>query len=90
MIIKTAEEIFALAEKKSQTARGQRVIINRLFRDQDDSDKWPISSRFSVIERAIRHARKFEAESGCAMDPLEYALFLEEDESNIVNDSTNW
>jgi hypothetical protein len=90
MVIKTAEQIFTIAEKKSQTAKGQRVIINRLFRNQDDSDKWPIHNRFSVIERAIRHARKFEAESGCAMDPLEYAMFLEAEETNIVNDSNNW
>jgi len=89
-MIKTAEEICTIAEKKSQTAIGQRVIINRLFRKQDDSDKWPVNGRSSVVERAIRHARKFERDSGCTMDPLEYALFLEAEESRIVNNSDNW
>jgi hypothetical protein len=89
-MIKTAEEIWAIAEKKSQSAIGQRVIINRLFRNQDDSDKWPVKGRFNVVERAIRHARKYEHDSGCIMDPLEYALFLENDTSQIVNDSNNW
>jgi hypothetical protein len=87
---KTAELIFHEAEKKSQSAIGQRVIINRIFRVQDDSDMWPINGRFSVIERAIRQARKFEHDSGCALEPLEYALFLEQAESRIVNDSKNW
>jgi hypothetical protein len=89
-MVKTAEEIFALAGKKSQSALGQRDTINRLFRAQDNSNKWPVNGRYSVIERAIRHARKFEYDSGCTMDPLEYALFLEKDESRIVNDSNNW
>ena len=85
---KTAEQIFALAEKKNQTALGQRCIINKLFRAQDDSNLWPINGRFSVTERAIRHARKFERDGG-VMSPLEYALFLEAEESRIVNDPSN-
>ena len=87
-MIKTAEQIFAQAEKKSQTALGQRCIINKLFRTQDDSRLWPINGRFSVTERAIRHARKFERDSD-VMSPLEYALFLEAEESHIVNDPRN-
>jgi hypothetical protein len=87
--ILTAEQIFAKAEKKSDTALGQRVLINRMFRAQDDSDKWPIRDRFNVTERAIRHARKFERDSD-VMSPLEYAMFLEQDTSTIVNDNKNW
>jgi hypothetical protein len=87
--ILTAEQICAEAEKKSDNPVGQRVLINRMFRAQDDSDKWPISGKFSVTERAIRHANKFERDSD-VMSPLEYALFLEEDMSRIVNDSKNW
>ena len=85
----TAEEIFSIAEKKSSTCLGQRTAINRLFRLQDDSSKWPIDGRFSVIERAIRHARRFENQSD-VMSSLEYAMFLEADESRIVNDPKNW
>ena len=85
---KTAEQILALAEKKSQTILGQIRFINKFFRAQDDSSMWPINGRFSVTERAIRHARKFEREGG-VMTPYEYALFLEAEESRIVNDPSN-
>ena len=87
--ILTAEQIFAKAEAKSTTLLGQKRIINKLYRAQDDSDKWPISGKFNVTDRAIRHAQKFERASDI-MSPLEYALFLEQDTSTIVNDSKNW
>lgn len=89
MKIRTAEEIFEIADKRSQTARGQRRIINRLFRRQDDSNKWPINGKFDVTERAIRRAYKFERQSD-VMSPLEYAMFLESETSQIVNDENNW
>lgn len=87
--ILTAEQIFSKASEKSDSAVGQRVLINCMFRAQDDSNKWPISGKFNVTERAIRHARKFERDSD-VMSPLEYALFLEQDMSTIVNNSKNW
>jgi len=87
-MVRTAEQIANLAEK-SKTGLGQRKIINQLFRSQDDSDKWPIRGRFNVTERAIRHARLFEKDCGFGLDPLEYALFLENDMSSIVNDPKN-
>lgn len=87
--ILTAEQIFAKAKKKRDNPVGQRVFINRMFRAQDDSNKWPISGKLNVTERAIRHANKFERDSD-VMSPLEYALFLEQDMSRIVNDSKNW
>ena len=83
----TAEQIADLACKKSETILGTKRIINRMFRSQDDSDKWPISGKFNVTERAIRHGRKF---SEGLDDPLAYALFLEEETSKIVNDERNW
>jgi spore germination protein YaaH len=87
--ILAAEQIYAEAEKKSDNLVGQRVLINHMFRAQDDSNKWPISGKFNVTERAIRHANKFERDSD-VMSPFEYALFLEQDMSTIVNDSKNW
>lgn len=87
--MKTAEQIFAIADKKSQTALGQRRIINRLYRAQDDSDKWPISGKFDVTERAIRKANQFERSAGC-MDSYEYCLALENYMSEIVNNEGNW
>jgi hypothetical protein len=87
--ILTAEQIVAEAEKKSDTSLGQRRAINRLFRMQDDSNLWPVNGRYNVIARAIRHANIVERANGM-MSNLEYALFLENDESQIVNDPKNW
>jgi hypothetical protein len=87
--MKTAEQIVEIAESKSQTALGQRRIINRLYRRQDDSNKWPINGKFDVTERAIRKANKFERASD-TMGSLEYAYFLEQETSNIVNNGRNW
>lgn len=85
----TAEQIVEKAEKKSTTALGLRRVINKLFRKQDESGKWPIMGKFDVTERAIRRAKKFERDGG-SMDALEYALFLENDMSQIVNNERNW
>jgi hypothetical protein len=57
------EQIVRKGEEKSNTELGQRRIINKLFRRQDESDKWPIQGRFNVTDRAIRHAQKFEQAS---------------------------
>jgi hypothetical protein len=86
---KTAEQIYNQACAHGETEIGQRRFINAEFRRQDDSDKWPILGRFNVTERAIRHAHKFERDSDI-MSPYEYALFLEQETSRIVNDSNNW
>ena len=83
--MKTAEQIVIIASKKTENHTGKRVIINRLFREQDDSKLWPISGKFNVTERAIRHARKFERDSD-VMSSYEYALFIEAETSRIVND----
>ena len=85
----TAEQIVKMAEEKSDTYNGIRREINRLFRKQDDSHLWPISGKFNVTERAIRSARNFESYNGI-MSPLEYAYFLEQETSDIVNCSSNW
>jgi hypothetical protein len=87
--MKTAEQIVEISESKSQTALGQRRIINRLYRRQDDSNKWPINGKFDVTERAIRKANKFERAGG-ALSNYEYCLFLENEQSNIVNNERNW
>jgi hypothetical protein len=89
MVSKTAEQIWNEADIKHNTILGMKRAINREFRNQDDSHLWPIKGRFNVTERAIRAARKYERESGCAMDGLEYASFLEAECSRIVNDPKN-
>jgi hypothetical protein len=84
--MRTAEQIAEIAEKKSDTYLGQIRIINRLFRRQDDSDKWPINGRFSVTERAICRARP----CGPFDSALAYALAIEQEEIAIVNNENNW
>ena len=88
-MVLTAEQIVKVAEKKSDTVLGQIKIINRMFRKQDDFNLGPINSKFSVTERAIRRVREYKRQAG-AMSPLEYALALENEESAIVNNSSNW
>lgn len=59
--------------------------INRHFRNEDESDKWPIYGKFNVTERAIRKVRKQGLNGG-----LEYYLALEAEIGRIVNDENNW
>lgn len=59
--------------------------INRHFRNEDESSKFPICGKFNVTERAIRKVRKFGLNGG-----LEYYLALEDEIGRIVNDERNW
>lgn len=54
--------------------------INRHFRNNDESEKWPICGKFNVTERAIRKVRKQGLNGG-----LEYYLALESEIARIVN-----
>ena len=55
--------------------------INRWFRDNDESHKWPISNRFNATERAIRRLRT----TGMYNGGLEYWYALDSEISSIVN-----
>lgn len=57
--------------------------INKYFRENDESQKWPICGRFNATNRAIRRVRKNFSE----LQGLEYALTLESEISRIVNSS---
>jgi hypothetical protein len=83
MKTKSAEQILSIAWKKSDTPLGQTRVINRLFRQQDDSGKWPIKGRFNATERAIRRIR------GTCDSPDSYARALEREMSIIVNSDKN-
>ena len=65
------------------------IAVNRQHRQRDDSDKWPVSGRFNVTERAIRQARQFRQEYG-EISADEYTRLLDTLESSIVNDERNW
>lgn len=58
--------------------------INRLFRDHDESHKWPICGEFNVTERAIRRVRKYAKDNG-AVSSSDYAYMLDQEISDIVN-----
>ena len=77
------------AEKICDIADGSRQIINKMYREQDESNMWPISNKFNATERAIRTACRFEKDAG-EMSPLEYAYFLDAELSRIVNNERNW
>ena len=64
--------------------------INKYFREIDSSQSWPIRGRFNATERAIRNVRKFRKESGFSYDGVAYAHLLENEISNIVNNTKNW
>lgn len=54
--------------------------INRHFRNEDESYKWPVCGKFNATERAIRRVGKLGLDGG-----LEYYLALKAEISRIVN-----
>ena len=64
--------------------------INRHFRNEDESDKFPICGKFNVTERAIRKVREYRRKGMIINEGLEYYLALEAEISDIVNDEKNW
>ena len=80
----TAGQIAELADNITIPCQN-RAAINKLFRKQDDSNLYPICNDFNVTERSIKRAQKFNRETGNNIQGLEYALWLEADMSEIVN-----
>jgi hypothetical protein len=80
--ILTAERISELTADLDGLAN--ITAINKLYREQDESNLWPISGRFNCTERAIRQARKYQSASG-AVYGYEYAMLIDHLISNIVN-----
>ena len=58
--------------------------IRKIFRENDESAKWPVCGRFNVTERAIRKVARMEREGG-ELSSLEYAYALDRIISAIVN-----
>lgn len=59
--------------------------INRLFRQHDDSHKWPICGRFNATERAIRRLRRLCARGLVLSEGDEYAAALDNEIAAVVN-----
>lgn len=77
--MKTPDQIAADSEHLDGVANIR--AINRAFRAQDESHKWPVSGRFDATERAIRRLRR----EGYDLLGLEYAYALDQTISDIVN-----
>ncbi len=59
--------------------------VNRLFREHDESSKWPIQGRFNVTERAIRRVRHNILRHIGSTGGCEYACILDAEIEQIVN-----
>jgi hypothetical protein len=79
--MQTPDQIAAAAERFN--GRANIAAINKAYRAQDESHKWPISGAFDATERAIRRLRR----EGCDSLGLEYAYALDATISDIVNSS---
>lgn len=80
--ILTAEKIVKLSANRKE--------VNILYKQQDNSNLWPIHGKFNVTKRAINRIRKAEREGLIFDDLLSYALTLEAEMSEIVNNERNW
>jgi hypothetical protein len=78
--------VYLTAGQIVETAISRREI-NKLFREQDESDEWPVRGRFNATNRAIRRIQKLQRESGIYLEGLEYALAVEHEISCIVNEA---
>lgn len=79
--IKTAEEIAKATNDCN--GRSNIIMINKLYRKQDESHKWPVNGHFNLTERAINRACEFRKTIPCY--GLEYCYLLETIMSDIVN-----
>ena len=86
--IKTMREIFTAEQIVKLSSN--RKEVNQLYYQQDDSNLWPIRGKFNVTKRAINRIRKAEKEGLVFDDLLAYALTIESEISEIVNNEKNW
>lgn len=63
----------------------EKRLVNKKFRDNDDSHLYPVFNSFNVAERAIRKARELARNNGEFGSAYEYELTLENYASQIVN-----
>jgi len=81
-MILTAEQIAQQTDHLQGLANIR--AINKLYRQQDESHLWPVSSKFNATERAIRRVRELAAYHG-GWYGLEYCYAIEFEISKIVN-----
>lgn len=61
-------------------------VINKYFREHDESHLWPINGRFNVTERAICKVTK----NWYSGTNIEYFLAIDATIRDIVNNDRNW
>jgi hypothetical protein len=71
--------------KSFDTLTAERRYIFRKFRQVDESNKWPVSGKFNVTERAIQRLRRFEQQTSI-LSGFEVIAWLDAEISRIVND----
>jgi hypothetical protein len=82
LAILSPHRIAELAERFD--GRANIAHINKHFRYQDESHKWPIQGMFDATERAIRRLRRAYRHEE-PIYGLAYALALDAEISRIVN-----
>ena len=71
---------------KSQFRLASEIrIVNKEFRDKDESHLWPISGRFNVTERCIRRIQHLRQEGLEIEDRESYRALLDDMISQVVN-----
>lgn len=84
---RTADFIWELADKSyPNDYTKQRQKIRRLFREQDESEKFPIRGSFNVTNRAIENISEEDYDNS----PFDYAHAIDREITCIVNDESNW
>lgn len=68
-----------------QITTKEKRLVNKQFRDNDQSHLYPIFNQFNVAERAIRKARELARNNGEFSSAYEYELTLGNYASEIVN-----
>lgn len=70
--------------------RANRTAIFKYYRNIDESSLWPIRNKFNLTERVINKLYRFERLGGYYLTGLELCLWLDNEMSQMVNDSENW
>ena len=68
-----------------QISTKEKRLINKKFRDNDQSHLYPVFNQFNVAERVIRKARDIARNNGEYSSAYEYELTLDNIASTLVN-----
>jgi hypothetical protein len=79
-----ALKVAGISELDPLTVRSIR-LLNRLFRDADESHLWPIESAYNATERAIRWYRRVYLRANGPCMNCEYIAGVEDCISRMVN-----